>query len=129
MILLDTDVMIDVLRGYDPALAWLKSLGAEPVGLPGLVAMELLQGCRDSQEQRRVQKIMRPYALHWPTPADCTRAYNNFAAFRLGHNIGLLDTLIAETAVGLAAPLVTFNDKHYRVIGGLQLLEPYSRFP
>jgi predicted nucleic acid-binding protein len=40
-----------------------------------------------------------------------------------------VDSLIAETVAGLGVPLATFNDKHYRVVGGLQLLEPYSRFP
>lgn len=50
MLLLDTDVMIDVLRGYDPALEWLRSLADEMIGLPGFVAMELLQGCRNRQE-------------------------------------------------------------------------------
>jgi predicted nucleic acid-binding protein len=40
MILLDTDVMIDVLRGYEPAKQWLES--AQEIGVPGLVAMELL---------------------------------------------------------------------------------------
>jgi predicted nucleic acid-binding protein len=34
---LDTDVMIDVLRGHPPALAWLKALGNEEVGLCGLL--------------------------------------------------------------------------------------------
>jgi hypothetical protein len=91
--------------------------------------MELLQGCRDGREQRRVQNTIRPYALHWPTLADCTRAYASFAKYRFSHSIGLLDSLIAETAAGLGAPLATFNDKHYRVIGGLQLLQPYARFP
>ena len=44
MILVDTDVMVDIVRRHAPALAWLDSLGAERIGLPGLVAMELLQG-------------------------------------------------------------------------------------
>lgn len=129
MILLDTDVMIDVLRGFDPALSWLRSLGAKPVGLPGIVAMELLQGCRDGREQQRVQNVMRPYTLYWPTLADCTRAYASFAKYRLSHSIGLLDSLIAETSAGLNVPLATFNDKHYRVVSGVQLLQPYVRFP
>jgi hypothetical protein len=57
------------------------------------------------------------------------RAYGSFAKYRLSHNIGLLDSLIAETAAGLGVPLATFNDQHYRVFGGLQLLQPYSRLP
>jgi predicted nucleic acid-binding protein len=36
MILLDTDVMIDVLRRYPPAVAWLESLGNEEIRLPVL---------------------------------------------------------------------------------------------
>jgi len=37
--------MIDILRRYEPAMAWLRALGSEELALPGLVAMELLQGC------------------------------------------------------------------------------------
>ena len=33
MILLDTDVMIDVLRAYTPATAWLEGLGDASRGL------------------------------------------------------------------------------------------------
>jgi len=50
MILVDTDVMVDVMRRHAPAVAWLDSLGTETIGIPGLVAMELLQGCRDREE-------------------------------------------------------------------------------
>ena len=40
MVLLDTDVMIDILRGYPPALAWLRSLDDDVIALPGFVLME-----------------------------------------------------------------------------------------
>ncbi len=72
MILLDTDVMIDVLRAYAPALGWLDGLGNAPVGLPGLVALELVQGCRNREEQRRVEKSLQNYKLFWPTAAIFT---------------------------------------------------------
>ena len=45
--IVDTDVMVDVLREHPPAVAWLRSLGEEEIVLPGYVLMELLQGCRD----------------------------------------------------------------------------------
>ena len=47
MILVDTDVAIDILRSHAPALSWLQVLGSAPLGLPGLVMMELLQGCHN----------------------------------------------------------------------------------
>jgi predicted nucleic acid-binding protein len=50
MILLDTDVMVDILRGYEPARQWLESATSQEIGVPGLVAMELLQGCQNGRE-------------------------------------------------------------------------------
>jgi len=50
MILLDTDIMIDLLRNYPPAVVWLRSLGDEEIALPGFVVMELIQGCRNKAE-------------------------------------------------------------------------------
>lgn len=127
MILLDTDVMIDVLRAYAPALGWLDGLGNAPVGLPGLVALELVQGCRNREEQRRVEKSLQNYKLFWPTAADSNRALHDFLRVHLKSGIGMIDTLIAETAIGLDVPLATFNDRHYRVIRTLKTIQPYQR--
>ncbi|MDB9313858.1 hypothetical protein PN462_12165 [Spirulina sp. CS-785/01] len=52
---------------------------------------------------------------------------SNFTAYRLSHNIGLIDTLIAACAVGNNATLCTFNVKHYQVIPNLHIEQPYSR--
>ena len=123
--LLDSDVMVDILRGHPPAVSWLTSLGSTPIGLPGLVAMELIQGCRNLAEQQRLEKQLQRFTLHWPAQADCQRAYRDFAAYRLGHSLGLLDALIGQTAVGLAETLATFNVKHYGVMPGLSTLQPY----
>jgi predicted nucleic acid-binding protein len=81
MILLDTDILIEVLRSQALALTWLQTLGADPIGVPGLVAMELLQGCRNRTEQRQVERFLRPYPLYWPSEDDCLRAYLSFAKY------------------------------------------------
>jgi predicted nucleic acid-binding protein len=47
MLLLDTDVLIDCLRGMPAAKLWLASAAGEAFGVPGVVAMELLVGSRD----------------------------------------------------------------------------------
>lgn len=125
MILLDTDVMVDVLRGYESAKQWLES--AEEVGLPGLVVMELLQGCENAKEQRQLEKSLSAYPLYWPSEEDCNRALTSFSSHHLSDNIGLLDALIAETAIGIRADLATFNVKHYRVLKGLKIIQPYGR--
>ncbi|HNS61652.1 MAG TPA: PIN domain-containing protein [Anaerolineales bacterium] len=125
MILLDTDVMVDVLRGFEPAKEWLKS--AQEIAVPGLVAMELIQGCQNTKEQRQLEKALSDYQLFWPNEDDCNRALTSFSDHHLSDKIGLLDALIAETAIGVEAELATFNVKHYRVLRGLKTIQPYSK--
>ncbi|GER79332.1 MAG: type II toxin-antitoxin system VapC family toxin [Anaerolineae bacterium CFX3] len=125
MILLDTDVMVDILRGYEPAKEWLKT--AQEIGIPGLVAMELIQGCQNAREQKQLEKSLSAYPLFWPDEDDCNRALTSFAFHHLSDKIGLLDALIAETAIGVDAELATFNVKHYRVLKGLRSVQPYAK--
>jgi predicted nucleic acid-binding protein len=81
MILLDTDVAVDILRNHLPAINWLQRLGATSLGLPGLVVMELLQGCQNKAEQLRVEQFCQSYALLWPSEQHCQRALHDFASF------------------------------------------------
>jgi predicted nucleic acid-binding protein len=127
MILVDTDVMVDIMRRHPPSVAWLDSLGTEVVGIPGLVAMELLQGCRNREEQQQLEGFLRPYQRYWPDQLDCARAFEDFSAYYLSHGLGILDALIAETALGLGVPLASFNTKHYGVLSTLRTIQPYTR--
>ena len=124
MILLETDVAIDILRNHAPEVAWLQGLGSARLGLAGLVVLELLQGCHNKNEQQRVELFCQNHHLCWPTEPDCGRALQDFAVFHLSHNLGLLDALIAHTAVGLNEPLATFNVKHYGIVKGLNTIQP-----
>jgi predicted nucleic acid-binding protein len=122
--LLDTDVLVDFLRGHAPAVQWLTTYSL-PIAIPGLVAMELIQGCRDLSEQQRVERELAKFAIHWPTTIDCERAYRDYIAQRLAAGLGILDSLNAQTAVGRGEPLATFNVRHYGAIAALQTVQPY----
>ncbi len=126
MRLLDTDLLIDVGRGFLPAVQWLQALPEAPQ-IPGVVSMELIAGCQNKAEVRRIQALVAPYAAVWPTEADCRRALADFTQFHLSDNLGLTDALIAATAVGRGATLCTFNVRHFRVVPGLTLEQPYLR--
>ena len=54
MILVDTDVVIDLLRNVPQAAQWFSALGDEVIVLPGYVVMELVQGCRSRAELETV---------------------------------------------------------------------------
>jgi hypothetical protein len=42
-------------------------------------------------------------------------------SYVLSHGLHMADALIAATAISLGATLVTANDKHYRMIDGLDI--------
>lgn len=127
MVLLDTDVMVDLLRQHPPAVAWLEALGDEEIGLPGFVVMELIQGCRDKAEQQQLTRFLDPYDVVWPLPEACDAALNILARCHLSHGLGLLDALIGQTAISLGLSLCTFNQRHYIPIPGLRTAQPYER--
>lgn len=72
-------------------------------------------------------KLVAPLQVVWPTENDCARALSDFATYHLSHGLGLLDSLIAACALGRSATLCTFNLKHYNVVPGLVVVEPYTR--
>ncbi len=104
--LLDTDVLIDIRRGFPPAVKWFDALG-DDVAVSGFTTMEIVQGCINKQ--------------------GCQIAYEQFTLLHLPHQIGLLDCLIAQTSVENNLPLHTFNVKHYKVYPSLQTIQPYQR--
>jgi hypothetical protein len=128
MILLDSDVMVDLLRQYPPATKWFDTLDdEEELLLPGYVVMELIQGCRNKVEQERLQYELATYGIVWPASVDCDEALDVFTEYRLSHNAGLLDVLIGQTAVALRVPLYTLNQKHYCFVPGLETIQPYEK--
>ena len=126
MILLDTDILIEIQRGRPTALAWFRSL-AELPSVPGFVIMELIQGAQNARQVNQVLRLVAPLPVVWPSKEDCENALSIYTAFYLSHKIGLLDAMIGSCATGLSASLCTFNVKHYRVVPGLTLVQPYER--
>jgi predicted nucleic acid-binding protein len=124
--LLDTDILIDIQRRHPPAVAWFVSLTERPA-VPLLVVMELLQDAANKTQVAKALALVGPLTLVYTTPADQQRALQDYTMFHLSHRLGLLDALIGATAIGLGASLCTFNVKHFQIIPGLTIEQPYAR--
>jgi predicted nucleic acid-binding protein len=55
MTLVDTDVLVECLRGSTAAKTWLRALPKDAFGIPGVVAMELLMGCRNQADLQQIR--------------------------------------------------------------------------
>lgn len=129
MRLLDSDVMIDLLRRHQPTMDWLGSLPDAP-GLPGVVVLELIWGCRNKKELRVVNDLVKSFRVYWPSADESNQAISLYSQLRLNYlKMGIPDILIAVCAMGLGATLCTFNTKHMAAVPGLSVEVPYSKTP
>lgn len=128
MILLDTDVMIDLWRKIPPAEQWLRSVdAAQELLVPGFAAMELIQGCRDKSELHTAERLLKGFRFAWPDRPALDAAYHAYRTIHLGNAVGILDVIMAHTAIALDVPLYTFNQKHFDAVTGLKTIQPYLR--
>jgi predicted nucleic acid-binding protein len=127
MILVDTDILIDVFRNHPPAVAWLNSVLTQKPALPGYVVLELLAGCHDKIGVQFVQQRIRNFAVLWPDSPAANAILPVFSKAHLTHALGIIDSLIAATALTHGLPLYTFNQKHFAAVPGLKTMQPYIR--
>ena len=95
--LIDTDIVIDFLRGYEKAVAYLKNQSDEIV-LSCIVVAELYAGARDD-ERERLEMFISLFPVLPITP-KAARAGGLFKRdYHKSHGVGLADALIAATVV------------------------------
>ena len=127
MNLVDTDVLVDCLRGTIPAQEWLKQRASQSFAVPAVAAMELVMGCHDRADLERIQRFLSTFEVVWPEASEFAAAYQLLLTHRLGSGLTIPDCLIAATALTRNARLYTFNLKHFQVVPGLDVERPYSR--
>lgn len=118
-ILVDTDVLIEVLRERDPVMVdeWLRlAASSEPVFYSPVTAAELWQGAR-KKEEAAIGTLLSALTC---VPIDeeiGKRAGDYLRAYRASHGTELGDALIAATASVHGCVVWTRNRKHYPMKG------------
>lgn len=117
-VLLDTSVVIDILRGAAPAIAYARGLPEPPI-CSEITRIEVVRGLRSS-ERRATERLFA--ALRW-VPVDepiARRAGDLGRRFRRSHQgIAIADLVIAATVEELGFELATINVRHFPMIPGL----------
>jgi predicted nucleic acid-binding protein len=72
---LDTDVLIDCLRGTASAQEWLTRAATETFQVPGIVAMELVVGCQNQADLGRTRTFLSSFDVVWPDATEFAQAY------------------------------------------------------
>ena len=124
LLLVDTDVAVEYLRGRPEAVAWLEG-SRERLLLSVITLAELHAGLRGEDERRRVETFLLAFEPVPVTPEIARQGGRFQRDRRPSHGTSLPDALIAATADARDAVLVTFNAKHFPMLEDVQV--PYRR--
>lgn len=118
-ILLDTDVLVDFLRGHSKAVAFVNT-NADRIILSAIVVAELYAGVKGDVEQTALEDFVSLFRVV-PVDAEIAKAGGLYKRdYGKSHGIGLADCILAATAFAWSAELKTLNIKHYPMLKGLR---------
>lgn len=121
--LLDTSVVIDVLRAHPAAAAYVKSLTSVPT-CSEITRVEVVRGLR-SRQRGTAEALFR--TLDWAILDEviAQRAGELGRTYRRSHSgLSSVDLVIAATAQEIGLPLATMNLKHFPMFKGVR--RPYE---
>ena len=121
--IIDTDVLIWYLKGNQKALQVIEN--SESFSISVVTYMELVQGMRNKKELAALRRALHAWKTRilYISEEISIKAMFYVEQHFLSHSIHLADALIGATAHVHALPILTGNDKHYRVMKGLELMK------
>ena len=123
LIVVDSDVLIDALRGREPAVRRVTDgLHAGVLCTTTVTVFELLSGVRTEAESVAVERLLAPMTvLPFDDAASREAARLRRRLAPEGRSIGMTDYLIAGICIARAAALLTRNRAHFERVPGLAL--------
>ncbi|MEB2288121.1 MAG: PIN domain-containing protein [Anaerolineae bacterium] len=122
--IVDTTVVIHLLRRHLPALAWFNN--NQVYGVTSTTWMEVMEGTTGKANQAQAKGILDQFEILYLTAADQVWAMEQLERFQFSHHIGMNDCLIASVAYRVGRPLITHNLKDMTPLIGKLAVKPYA---
>jgi len=119
--LIDTDVLIWYMRGNTKALDELEK--HKNFSISVVTYMEIVQGMRNNKELTALRKALKGWNCNiiYISEEISSKAMFYVEQHYLSHSMQIADALIGATAASYGLPLLTGNDKHYKVVKEISL--------
>ena len=119
--LIDTDVLMWYMKGNEKAYNAIEN--SENYFISVVTYMELVQGMRNKTELNTLRKSLNGWnaKILYISEEISIKAMFFVEQHYLSHSIQLADSLIGATAISYGLPILTGNDKHYKILKNLQL--------
>ena len=122
--LVDTDVLIDAALQVDDAIICLDFLEeTSHLAVSVVTQMELIIGCRNKVELRKLEQFLERFEIIPINERISNIAAALLKAYHLSHGLLTADALIAATAIDFDIDFITKNQRDYRFLESLKLLQ------
>lgn len=122
--LVDTDVIIDYLRGEPLAEQFIES-NLDTIALSSITIGELYQGVIEGEERIALDSMTSAFTTLPVTEEIAREGGLMCRQYRKSHGCGLADCLIAATAKRHELPLRSLNAKYFPMIENVSM--PYKK--
>ncbi len=113
--LVDTDVLIDYLKGNPLAVDFIEK-NIDVVSVYSMTIAELYQGIRNKKERELLDLFVSELRVFSITGDIAIKAGLLKSEYGKSHSSGLADCIIAATAMSQGMKLATLNIKHFPMI-------------
>ena len=119
--LIDTDVLIWYMRGNEKAYEKIESQNSFFISV--VTYIELVQGMRNKAELNSLRQSLHGWNAEvlYISEDISVKAMFYVEQHYLSHSLELADALIGATAIAYGRPILTGNDKNYKVMKELEL--------
>ncbi len=121
MILLDTNILIEILKGNQKTVEKIQSLDTT-FAISSISVMELYYGALNKAELNKLEKFVSLFHIVHLSENISTQATKLVKTYAKSHNLDIPDSLIASTALVHKYKLFTYNVKDFKYIKNIELL-------
>lgn len=121
MILLDTNVLIEILKGNEETIQKVQSF-REELAISSISVMELYFGAINKAELNKLEKFTSLFKIVQIDEKISTSSIRLIKSYAKSHTLDIPDSLIASTCLMYGCQLFTYNTKDFKYIEEIQLL-------
>lgn len=118
---IDTDVLIWYMKGNEKAYKAIENTNNFFISV--VTYIELVQGMRNKNELNNLRRALHAWnsKILYISEEISVKAMFFVEQHYLRHSIQLADALIGATAIAYGLPILTGNDKHYKILKNTQI--------
>jgi predicted nucleic acid-binding protein len=120
-IVLDTNVLIEILKGNRDTIAKVESFNKH-LTISSISAMELFFGALNKAEVKKLEKFVSLFDIIYPNEKISYTAMDLVKKYAKSHTLDIPDSIIASTSLYHKCELFTYNKKDFRYIDNIRLV-------